>query len=460
MSDSHESIDRIFPPVATADWEAQIRKDLKGADYDKKLVWKTDEGIAVRPYYRSEHATRREPIVAGPRSWVMAPPGDEPPLSVSVVEYHDQGATAVQELAFALAQGADLLAAGTPVTTVGVGIGSNYFIEIAKLRALRLVWAQVAEAFGAPAGIRIHARTGGEDKTLYDPYVNMLRVTTEAISAIAGNCDSLTITPCLFDAHLAENVHHILREESQLDKVADPGAGSYSIEALTDAVAADAWTLFQAIEAADGWSTYRASGAADSAVATSRQARDEAVASRRRVLVGTNNYPNLQERELDAADQMPGGWRLASMFESIRLRTERHAKKAGRTPRVLLLERGDLSMRKARAAFCQNFFGCAGFEIVQRDTLGVEAEASPDSRLPDPARDEPYDLVVICSSDAEYLALAHEICPKAAVPVIVAGNPKDQIDALKAAGIADFVHVLSNAVDTLRFWQDRLGIGH
>jgi methylmalonyl-CoA mutase len=105
-----------------------------------------------------------------------------------------------------------------------------------------------------------------------------------------------------------------------------------------------------------------------------------------------------------------------------------------------LLERGDLKMRKARSAFCLNFFGCAGFDLVSSDAV-VDA-----------------DLVVLCSSDAEYLALAGEICPAVKVPVVVAGNPKDHVDALRAAGVTDFVHVLSNAVDTLTRWQDRLGI--
>ena len=164
------------------------------------------------------------------------------------------------------------------------------------------------------------------------------------------------------------------------------------------------------------------------------------MASRRRVLVGTNNYPNLLERELDHGRNPGPGWRLAAPFEAIRLRTERHTRATGHAPRVLLLERGDLRMRKARSAFCLNFFGCAGFEIVTSDTL---AEA---------------DLVVLCSSDAEYLDLARSIVPRVSVPVVVAGYPKASIDALKKAGVADFVHVQSNAVDTLARWQERLGI--
>ena len=106
------------------------------------------------------------------------------------------------------------------------------------------MWKGVAEAFGVSGDVRIHTRTAAENKTRYDPYVNMLRVTTEALSAIVGGCDSLTITPCGFDAHLAENVQHVLREESHLDKVQDPGAGSYYIDALTDAIATAELFLF------------------------------------------------------------------------------------------------------------------------------------------------------------------------------------------------------------------------
>jgi methylmalonyl-CoA mutase len=158
------------------------------------------------------------------------------------------------------------------------------------------------------------------------------------------------------------------------------------------------------------------------------------------VLVGTNNYPNLLERELGHGRELGPAWRLAAPLEAIRMRTERHTRATGRTPRVLLLEHGDLKMRKARAGFCLNFFGCAGFEITNSERL-VEA-----------------DLVVLCSSDDEYPDLARQVVPKTTAPVVVAGNPKAAIEALKEAGVADFVHVMSNIVETLAKWQDRLGI--
>ncbi len=455
-----------FAPVPTAQWESAIAKDLKGADYDKRLVWRTDEGIAVKPYYRSEDAPAREPIERTARGWQATAPGNEPALDVDAIRFHEAGATAVQELAVALGAASDRLAAGQPVRTIGFAVGGNHFMEIAKLRAARLLMTEVLSAFAEAnpgawphtldnrrgaldnrrganlqvCDLHLHVRTAASNKTLYDPYVNLLRVTTEALSAIVGGCDSLTIMPCRFDPHLAENVHHILREECRLDAVSDPGAGSYYVEALTDAIAREAWSLFQQIEAAGGFEAWQASGALDAALAASRGAKEKAVAARRRVLVGTNNYPNLQERALEAAADMGAGWRLASVIERIRLRTERHAAATGRTPRVLLLESGDLKMRKARSAFCLNFFGCAGFDAMASETL------------------QDADLVVLCSSDAEYLPLAQAVCAQVRVPVIVAGNPKEQVESLRAAGVADFVHVLSNAVDTLTRWQDRLGI--
>ncbi len=215
----------------------------------------------------------------------------------------------------------------------------------------------------------------------------------------------------------------------------------YYVDALTEALSAEAWALFQSIESGGGWTAFRASGAADAALALARASKEQAVAERRRVLVGTNNYPNLPERKLGAGRPPEAAWRLAEPFETIRLRTERHAAATGRVPRVLLLEHGDLTVRKARSAYCLNFFGCAGFAIVQSDALSDA------------------DLVVLCSSDAEYLDLARAVLPKVRVPVVVAGLPEGQTDALTAAGVAGFVHVRSNAVETLRAWQDRLGIG-
>ncbi|MBL0160452.1 MAG: hypothetical protein IPP47_25725 [Bryobacterales bacterium] len=430
-----------FPPVPTATWEQTIIADLKGADYEKRLVWKTEEGLSVRPYYRSESL----PSVLPPRpesaAWV-ALEGTVPAGVIDGAAFHEAGATAVQELGYALAAASDQLAAGQVVPGLLFAIGSNYFFEIAKLRAARMLFARMAGAYGQTAEVKIYAVTALSNKSIYDPYTNLLRATTESLSAVIGGCDALKVQPAGFAGRLGDNVQLILREEAHMDKVADPAGGSYYVEALTDSLSREAWKLFQQVEAEGGFA--KATAGIDAAIAASRAAKEKSVASRRRVMVGVNNYPDIHEKELANEDSISGaGWRLAQAIEQIRLRTERHAAASGATPKVLLLKRGDLKMKGARGTFCQNFFGCGGFVIEESESYdGTDAA-----------------LIVLCSSDAEYLDLAKEVCAKVTVPVVVAGNPKDQMEELKAAGVAGFVHVLSNMVETLNEWQDRLGIG-
>jgi methylmalonyl-CoA mutase len=432
-------LSREFPPVATAEWEAAIQADLAGADYQKKLVWRTPENIAVKPYFRSEDLTATAaPVEGRGNQWHISEPGCEPAGAIRADVFHNDGATAVQELAFALAAGVDRLAEGDTHIDFVYAVASNYIFEIAKLRAARLLWAHAAREFAAPATMYLHVKTAIANKSLYDPYTNLLRVTTEALSAVIGGCDSLIVEPFEFSDRLATNVQLLLKHEAHLDQVADPAAGSYYVEWLTDALAREAWKLFQQVEALGGYS--QAPAFIESAIATSRKAVATAVASRRRTLVGVNNYPDLNEKGISPDVAVRFKWRMAEAFERIRLRTERHAHATGHTPVVLLLTRGDVKMRIARATFCANFFGCGGFQIVESAEL------------------QPADLVVLCSSDPEYVALAQEIVPQAKVPVIVAGNPKDQIEALTAAGVAGFVHVFSNLVDTLTEWQNKLGV--
>jgi methylmalonyl-CoA mutase len=433
-------LEKEFPPVSTAAWEATIASDLKGADYDKKLVWKTDEGIAVRPYYRSENLPGELARPLRASGWDICD-GPPPSDAINGIAFHEAGATAVQELGYALAEASDRLANGGAVTSFAFAIGSNYFFEIAKLRAARLLWARVAEAYSQPTGIRIHAVTALSNKSIYDPYTNLLRVTTESLSAVLGGADALTVNAAGFPERLAHNVQLVLKEEAHLDKVADAAGGAYYIEVLTDSLARQAWKVFQSVEATVGFA--QSKDAIDAAIAVSRAAKEKAIASRRRTLVGVNNYPDINEKELDHAAAFAGAtWRLAQPIENIRLRTERYAKQTGQTPKVLLLKRGDLKMKMARGQFCQNFFGCAGFAIEESESYEGTSAA----------------LIVLCSSDPEYVAFAQEVCAKVKVPVVVAGNPKEQIEEIKAAGVQGFVHVLSNMVETLTEWQDKLGI--
>jgi methylmalonyl-CoA mutase len=560
-----------FPPVTTERWEELVRKDLKGADYAKKLLWLTDEGITVKPFYRSEdllgleyldsrpaqfpytRGTRlpagwnirerirqtapvqanqaaRDALAAGAEEICFVLPAVHSPEQLELLlagipletvqvhfeaggsaaqlvhilrdsglpvrgsidydalgdpaeaaalcravpdfrvftirgdRFYDSGASVVQELGFSLAEAVEILAqltdrgvaAGDVAAALvfSFAIGSSYFFEIAKLRAARTLWAKVAESFGVPESKAvIHSRSATWNKTVYDPHVNILRATTEAMSAALGGSDAIWVEP--FDAtyrnpedastHLARNTQIILKKEAWFDRTADPAGGSYYVEVLTDSIAREAWKLMQEIESAGGFVRASQSGAIAAQVRKTRDDRIAAVASRRRTILGTNQYPNLKERVLPQIERLDPAERAATVFEEIRLRTERHAASTGRTPRFVLLTAGDLKMRKARAAFVANFFGCAGFEI---DTAASIEEA----RAKNP------DVVVLCSSDEEYPVIAGPIVKQAGVPVIVAGYPKDAIERLKQDGVADFVHIRSNAVEVLKAWQDRLGV--
>jgi len=460
MSEAEKKLNiaAVFPPVSTESWEAIIEKDLKGADYEKKLVWRTDEGFSARPYYRSENLVGLEnqlQMRRENRGWEICEKFEPSECAIRGDLLHEAGATAVEELGYAIAEAVECLAEITedkPAANVAdlsreitfvFAAGPGYFIEIAKLRAARLLWAQAVAAFGAkdPVEMRIVVRTPLRNKGVYDRYTNLLRATTESLSAVVGGCDALYVEPFGFDDHIALNIQRILKEESNIDAVADPAGGSYYIETLTDSIARDAWKLFQEVETSGGYSKAEESGSIEEALGASRESRAKAISSRRKTLVGVNNYPNLMEIESDMptpADSL----RLAEPFEKIRQRTIDNAKKARRYPRVLLLTRGDVKMRGARSNFALNFFGCAAFAIDTSDQY-VNADA---------------DMIVLCSSDPEYLEFAREVCPKVNVPVLVAGNPKDQIEALEIAGVKGFIHVLSDVAATLTEWQDKLGL--
>jgi methylmalonyl-CoA mutase len=571
-----------FPPVSTQEWEEAIAPDLKGAEYGKRLIWKSDEGLALRPYYRAEDlagiahldgapgsfpylrgaharggwrireeidaadpeeanraargaaATGAEEIafrraatlnaselgmlLAGlegvpvhfegageglirllierlgkeqtqsPVSTDWNPLGDVEfaaevvrsappalrPFTIDGAVLEESGANAAEEIGFTLSAGVEFMAAieergmeaDRAAASLGFSfaIGANYFFQIAKLRAFRMAWARVVESFGGtPEGARtnIHGRSSRWNKTIYDPHVNILRGTTEAMAAILGGADSVSVAP--FDAcyntpdeasrRLARNTQILLKHEAMLGRVADPAGGSYCVEVLTDFLAREGWKTMQEMEAAGGYRKAEADGRIRQALERSLAARENDVALRRRVFVGTSRYANASERALKRIDlsRVNELRRGARIYEELRLRTERHRARGGKTPRVLLAEFGNARMRGARSNFAADLFACAGFEIVTRRFAGADAIAASDG-----------DLIVLCSSDAEYAALVAELMPRLkalgrATPVIVAGNPEGA-EELKAAGIADFVHLGSHPIEFLGKWQERLGI--
>ena len=615
MSNKKEPLFSEFPPVSTEKWMEKVTADLKGADFQKKLVWKTNEGFSINPMYRAEDIADMPtldcmpgefPFVRGTKNdndWyvrreISAPtfeeankkaldvlnkgvnslgfeiaPDDVTSENIAVllngicpesVELNfktcrlasakliellyayfvsinanldnvkgsvnfdpigrilrkgtdtenkldlaaeiitksallpqfrviginacllsNAGAYISQELGFALAWGNEWLQRlseekGLAIDEIAgkikfnFGVGSNYFIEIAKFRAARLLWANIVEAYqpksSDAAKMQIHAETSVWNMSIYDAHVNLLRSQTEAMSAAIAGVDSLTVTPFDkiykqpddFSERIACNQQLLLKEESRFDNVVDPSGGSYYIETLTRSIAQQAWNLFLEIEEKGGFYAALKEGFVQKTVNESNANRHAAVASRREILLGTNQYPNFNEfakekiavnesknKKADTEFAVLDFSRGASDFETLRLQSE----KSGKRPIVFMLTIGNLAMRLARAQFSSNFFACAGYEII--DNLGFETvEAGIKAGL-----DKKADIIVLCSSDDEYADLApnayKELANKAIL--VVAGAPAC-MDELKAQGVTNFINVRSNVLETLKDFNRKLGI--
>ena len=616
MADSKEKLFSDFPAVTTQEWMDKIMVDLKGADYEKKLVWKTNEGFKVKPFYRredleglktTEGLPGQYPYIRGNKkddnTWfvrqdirvdnpaeanakaldllnkgidslgfhikakdlnadyirtllkdiccecvelnfktcqrhtvelakllteyfkekgydpeklqgsldfdpisrmmkkgknvsglianakelveVMAPYPKFRCIAVNSLALNNAGAYIYQELGYALAWGNEYL---SRLTEAGVsadlaakkikfnfGISSNYFMEIAKFRAARMLWADIVNEYHpacqCACQMAVHAETSSFNLTLFDAHVNLLRTQTEAMSAAIAGVDSIIVTPFDkayetpndFSERIARNQQLLLKEESHLNRIVDPAAGSYYIENLTVSIAKQAWDLFLQTEEAGGMVKAVLDSSVQNAVNSSNRARHEAVSKRKEILLGTNQYPNFNET---AGEKAPlehacccghgdeaGEFatlntdRAASEFEALRLETEH----SGKRPKAFMLTIGNLAMRQARAQFSCNFLACAGYEVI--DNLGFPTvEEGIEAAMKANA-----DIVVLCSSDDEYAEYAIPTFKalNGRAMFIVAGAPAC-MDELKAAGIENFIHVRCNVLETLKEYNKKL----
>ena len=403
---------------------------------------------------------------------------------------NNAGSYITQELGFALAWGNEWLSVltdkGLTVDKVAnrikfnFGISSNYFMEMAKFRAARMLWAKIVSAYkpncDCASKIEMHAQTSQFNMTIYDAHVNLLRSQTETMSAALAGVNSITVTPFditykqpdEFSERIARNQQLLLKEESHFNKIVDPAGGSYYIETLTASIAEEAWKLFLEVEDAGGFYAALRSGFVQNTVNAAAESRRTAIARRKEILLGTNQYPNIHETALDkivaetghscgchhheeCTPEMPAlhTVRGASDFEALRLATE----KSGKRPKVFMLTIGNLAMRLARSQFSGNFFGCAGYEIIDNlgfDTVQAGVEAAIKAKA---------DIVVLCSSDEEYATLAPEAYKllEGKAIFVVAGAPESMED-LKAQGITRFINVRSNVLETLKEYNTLLSI--
>ncbi len=610
-----------FPPVSTEKWEEVINKDLKGADYEKKLVWKTIEGFKVKPYYRAEdlehieylnsnpnqfpftrgkHSdnnvwdirqdiTEKDPVKANAyaldavkrgataigfcakaieteeqmaallkdiyltavtihfncskdfrktlelfvavaqkngfdtkeirgsvnydifkyalkhgafrlgedgdydyAAGLIAYAKENLPkfrvLTVNGALLNNAGSNIVQELGFSLAAANELLAKltdkGCDAATVAknvvfnFAIGGNYFMEIAKIRAARMLWSKIVEQYKPSCDCALKAYINSTsstwNKSIFDPYVNMLRTTTETMSAAIAGADSISTVPFDvafkqaddFSYRIARNQQLLLKEESYLDKIVDPAAGSYYIENLTDSIAQYSWQNFLAVEEKGGYANALREGFVQDEIAKTAQQRDMDIATRKTTILGTNQYPNLTEtmnakiektecccchceKGNDVKTLEP--YRGAEAFEQLRLATEQ----SGKRPKVFLLTYGNLAMRRARSGFATNFFGVAGYEIVDNNGFATAEEGVK------AALEQKADIVVLCSSDDEYAEITETACNllKGKVKsIVLAGFPKEMVETYKGYGINEFIHVKTNVLESLTSFQKLFGI--
>lgn len=399
---------------------------------------------------------------------------------------NNSGAYIVQELGYALAWGNEylhqLVEAGVDVDLAArsikfyMGVSENYFMEIAKFRAARLLWAEIVKQYepkcDCSCKMIVNAQTTTYNKTMFDSYVNLLRTQTETMSAALAGVHSIVVTP--FDAvyeqptdfseRIARNQQLLLKEESHFDKVVDPSAGSYYIEELTHSLADVAWKLFLKVEDEGGFLAAVKAGTVQDDINATNDKRHADAAKRKEFILGTNQFPNFTETSDGKAAQACScacghkheptlkaisTTRLAADFEQLRLATEQ----SGKTPVAFMLTIGNLAWRQARAQFSSNFLACAGYKII--DNLGFDTvEEGVDAALKAGA-----DIVVLCSSDDEYATYAipaYQYLASRAM-FIVAGAPACMED-LKAAGIENFVHVKCNVLETLKEYNAKLGI--
>lgn len=409
-------------------------------------------------------------------------------VTVNAVALNNAGAFCSQELGYALAWGNEYMQqmteAGVDATLAAkkikfnMGISENYFMEIAKFRAARLLWATIVKQYepkcDCACKMCVNAVTSTYNMTLFDSYVNLLRTQTETMSAALAGVHSIVVTPfnaayeqpTEFSERIARNQQLLLKEESHFDKVVDPSAGSYFIEELTTSLANVAWKIFLGVEEKGGFLEAIKAGAVQDDINATNKKRHENTGKRREFMLGTNQFPNFTEtsegkrsvcktcccghKDEEAAPfKSIQSTRLAADFEDLRIQTE----ESGKVPTAFMLTIGSLAWRQARAQFSCNFLACGGYKVI--DNLGFETvEEGVDAALAAGA-----DIVVLCSSDDEYAEYAEPAFKylNGRAMFIVAGAPACMED-LKAKGIENFIHVKCDVLQTLKGYNEKLGI--
>ncbi|HSI39378.1 MAG TPA: methylmalonyl-CoA mutase family protein [Xanthobacteraceae bacterium] len=382
--------------------------------------------------------------------------------------HHDAGATDAQELAAVLstmvAHLRALEAAGLPLDDAAAAIEAtlaaeaDQFATLAKLRALRLLWARVLESCGLDVRpLALHTETAWRGLTRRDPHTNLLRGTIAAFAAGVGGADSVSVLPFTqalglpdaFARRLARNTQIILMEESNVHRVADPGAGAGAVEERTEKLAAAAWQRFRALEAAGGIVAARADGSWAAEIAAARRTRTAEVATRKTPIIGTSEFALLGEHAVAVLAPLPADApvppRLAEPFERLRDAAEA----AAAPPRIFLATLGPVAAHTARLGFARALFEAGGIAALDGPAEAFESSGAA--------------LACLCGADEAYAAqaeaAARALKAAGARHLYLAGRPGEAEAALRAAGIDRFAFAGCDAVALLTDAQAALGLG-
>ncbi len=392
---------------------------------------------------------------------------------------HNAGGSAVQELAMSLALAVEYLQAAiqngmTPEEAAEkmyfqFSIDNQFFMNVAKLRAARRLWAIIGKVYEADTDsfqMHIHAETSIFTETLYDPYVNMLRAANQAFAAIVGGVQSLEVYPfdhatgssTSFSERIARNTHLIIKEETWIDKVIDPAGGSYYVEKLTEELVEKAWALFLHIEEKGGAIEAIRHEFIQEEVEKTFAKRMENVAIRKESIIGTNVYPNPSDRypkikthsskehfDFEPMDIKPlSPKRLSEEYETLRRLAEDYRLRHGAAPQVGLLLLKELKNHKARADFMKGFLAAGGIECKESDRILTKEDAVLF------VKQTGLKHLVLCSDDTSYEEMAIDVVraikqTDSEAIVFIAGKQKPELQTrLQEEGIKDFIHVRSN----------------
>jgi methylmalonyl-CoA mutase len=403
-------------------------------------------------------------------------------ITVDGPAFHNLGANATWELAGSVAAAVAYLRvlteSGLPVAkalsqiSFRLAADDDQFLTTAKIRALRRLWARVADVVGEPdhGAAVVHAETSLPMMTQRDPWVNMLRTTLAAFGAGVGGADTVLVFPfdvaieggfpgmaASFARRMARNIQLLLLEESHVGRILDPAGGSWFVEDLTDQLASQAWQTFQTIEQHGGFVDAHDHIAGQIAEIAARRTDD--IAHRKTAITGVNEYPNLTEPALPQSDSsyspLAAGKliRYAAQFEALRDRSDAYLARTGSRPQALLLPLGPLAEHNIRTTFASNLLACGGIEAVNPGTVDGDSVAKAVTDAGSPA------VAVVCGTDARYGTEASavvEAAHSAGVSHICLAGPQ------KAVADADhqpdeLLTAKINAVEALSQLLDRLG---